>query len=245
MRVTMDGHPAGDVTTAGTFSDRLPVTSVYKDFAITGSLSPRRTVVDIAKCDVCHGRLSVHGNNRTDQPGVCVVCHNPNATDLGQRVAAGAAGEQSIDFKVMIHAIHAGEADKGGFRTTGITVYGYGGRANDFSSVVFPGKLNNCANCHAGTSYELTGTWAAPTANGILGTTTTTSALGAASNLRTSPTAAVCSSCHDSAATKLHMEDSFRAGSFSVTETNIVPENCAYCHGPQGPWDVKSVHGVK
>jgi OmcA/MtrC family decaheme c-type cytochrome len=245
MRVTMDGHPAGDVTTAGTFTDRLPVTSAFKDFAITGAVSPRRTVVDIAKCDVCHGRLSVHGNNRNDQPGVCVVCHNPNATDLGQRVAAGAAGEQSIDFKVMIHAIHAGESDKGGFRTKGITVYGYGGSVNDFSSVVFPGKLNNCADCHDGTSYELTGIWAAPTTNGILGTTTTTSALGVASNLRTSPTAAVCSSCHDSAATKLHMEDPFRAGSFSVTEANIVPENCAYCHGPQGPWDVKSVHGVK
>ena len=39
LRVMMDGHPAGDVTTAGTFTDRLPVTSVFKDFAITGAVT--------------------------------------------------------------------------------------------------------------------------------------------------------------------------------------------------------------
>ena len=49
LRVMMDGHPAGDVTTAGTFSDRLAVKSVFRDFAISGTVSPRRTVVDIAK----------------------------------------------------------------------------------------------------------------------------------------------------------------------------------------------------
>ena len=45
---------------------------------------------------------------------------------------------------------------------------------NDFSKVVFPGKLNDCSTCHAGTSYQLTGIWAAPTANGILGNTIST-----------------------------------------------------------------------
>ena len=250
LRVTIDGHPAGDVTTAGTFTDRLPVTSVFKDFAITGAVTPRRTVVDIAKCDVCHAVLSLHGNNRTDQPGVCVVCHNPNATDLAQRIAAGAAGEQSIDFKVMIHAIHAGESDKGGFRTKGITVYGFGGSVNDFSGVVFPGKLNDCSNCHAGTSYQLTGIWGAPTANGILGTTTSTgaSASDPTDNLRTSPTAAVCTSCHDDAATQTHIQDSGIGGSFSVTQAAIAaaaPEACSFCHGPGKVFDVQVVHGVQ
>jgi OmcA/MtrC family decaheme c-type cytochrome len=249
LRVMMDGHPAGDVTTAGTFTDRLPVTSVFKDFAITGAVSPRRTVVDIAKCDVCHSVLSVHGNNRTDQPGVCVVCHNPNATDLSQRIAAGATGEQSIDFKVMIHAIHAGESDKGGFRTKGIVVYGYGGSVNDFSDVVFPGKLNNCANCHAGTSYQLTGIWAQPTANGILGTTVSTgaSATDPTDNLRNSPITAVCTSCHDDAATKVHIQDPGSGGIFSATQAAIgaaAPEACAFCHGPGRAFDVQVVHGV-
>ena len=269
MRVIMDGHPAGDVTTAGTFTDRLPVTSVFKDFAITGAVTARRVVVDIAKCDVCHAVLSLHGNNRTDQPGVCVVCHNPNATDASQRpkdgtgalngstltssgstVAADGKNEESIDFKTMIHAIHAGESDKGGFRTKGITIYGFGGSMNDFSGVVFPGKLNNCATCHAGTSYQLTGVWAAPTANGILGSTISTGAspTSSADNLRITPTAAVCSSCHDSAVAKLHMQDSFNGGNFSATQAAIAaaaPEACSFCHGPGKALDVQVVHGVQ
>jgi OmcA/MtrC family decaheme c-type cytochrome len=250
LRVTIDGHPAGDVTTPGTFTDRLKVTSVFKDAAITGAVTARRVVVDIAKCNVCHGVLSQHGNNRTDEPGVCVVCHNPNATDRAQRIAAvpPAAGEESIDFKTMIHAIHAGQSSNGGFRTKGITVYGYGGRAIDFSKVVFPGKLNNCTSCHAGTSYQLTGAWGAPTANGILGTTISTPTTDPADNLRITPIAAVCSSCHDSADTKLHIQDSVRGGNFSATQAAIdagAQENCGLCHGPNAVQDVKFVHGVK
>ena len=250
LRATMEGHPAGDVTTAGTFTDRLPVTSVFGDFAISGSVAARRVVVDVAKCDVCHGTLSLHGNNRSEEPGVCVVCHNPNATDRTQRIAAAAAGEESIDFKRMIHAIHAGQASKGGFRTTGITVYGFGGRAIDFSGVVFPGKLNNCAACHAGTSYQLAGIWAAPTAGGILGTTINSGAdpAGSADNLRISPTAAVCSSCHDGAATQAHMQDAFNGGLFSVTQAAIgaaAEENCSFCHGAGKSFDVKTAHRVQ
>ena len=268
LRVTIDGHPAGDVTTAGSFTDRLPVTSVFKDFAVTGAVTPRRTVVDIAKCDVCHAVLSLHGNNRTDQPGVCVVCHNPNATDASRRpkdgtgalngstlassgstVASDGKNEESIDFKTMIHAIHAGESDKGGFRTKGITIYGFGGSVNDFSGVVFPGKLNDCSNCHAGTSYQLTGTWTAPAAGGILGNTISSGTLATdpADNLRISPTAAVCSSCHDSALAKNHMQDPNMGGSFSVTQAaiNASSEHCVLCHGVGSFADVQTVHGVR
>lgn len=258
LRALMEGHPAGDVTTAGTFTDRLAVKSVFKDFAITGTVAARRLVVDIAKCDVCHDVLSLHGNNRTDEPGVCVVCHNPNATDAARRPTAagvltgGTDGklEESIDFKTMIHGIHAGQTGKGGFRTKGITIYGFGGSVNDFSGVVFPGKLNDCSTCHAGTSYQLTGVWAAPTANGILGSTISTGAstTSSADNLRITPIAAVCSSCHDSAVAKTHMQDAFNGGNFSVTQAAInaaAPEACSFCHGPGRALDVQVMHGVK
>jgi OmcA/MtrC family decaheme c-type cytochrome len=258
LRALMEGHPAGDVTTAGTFADRLPVKSVFKDFAITGSVTARRLVVDIAKCDVCHGVLSLHGNNRTDEPGVCAVCHNPNATDAARRPATagvlsgGVDGklEESIDFKTMIHGIHAGQSDKGGFREKGITVYGFGGSVNDFSKVVFPGKLNDCAVCHAGSSYQLTGTWAAPTANGILGSTISTGAstTDPSDNLRITPIAAVCSSCHDTASAKLHMQFGSNGGIFSATQAAInaaTAEACTFCHGPGKSFDVQVMHGVK
>ena len=254
LRVMMDGHPAGDVTTAGTFSDRLAVKSVFRDFAITGTVSPRRTVVDIAKCNVCHDVLSLHGNNRTNEPGVCVVCHNPNATDKGRRTGGGpfadGKAEEAIDFKTMIHAIHAGQASNGGFRQKGIVVYGFGGSANDYSHVVFPGHLNNCTACHTSTSYQLSGLWDAPVANGILGTTinTAASAPDAADNLRITPISAVCSSCHDSAVAITHMQDAFNNGQFSVTQATInggTPEACSFCHGPGRVFDVKAVHGVQ
>jgi OmcA/MtrC family decaheme c-type cytochrome len=264
LRVMMDGHPAGNVTSTGptsddvtvppgTYTDRLPAKSVFRDFAITGSAVARRVVVDISKCDVCHSVLSVHGNNRNDEPGVCVVCHNPNGTDTGRRPAPGAPtadgkAEEAIDFKTMIHAIHAGQRSNGGFREKGIVVYGFGGTANDYSNVVFPGKLGNCAACHAGTTYQLAGIWESPTANGILSNTVTTgaSAGDAADNLRISPTAAVCSSCHDSQVAKAHMESN--GANFSATQatiTSTVFENCELCHGAGRVFDVKTMHGVR
>ncbi len=257
LRVMVDGHPAGDVTTPGTFSDRLAVKSAFRDFAITGTAVARRLVVDIAKCNVCHDVLSLHGRNRTDEPGVCAVCHNPNATDAGRRPATagvltgGIDGklEEAVDFKSMIHGIHAGQASNGGFREKGLVIYGFGGSVNDFSKVVFPGKLGNCTACHTDTSYELTGAWESPTANGILATTTTTavSASDAADNLRTTPTAAVCSSCHDKVGPQVHMTE-VGDGQFAVTQAAInvgAPEICGICHGPGGPVDVKAVHHVK
>jgi len=257
LRVMMDGHPAGDVTTPGVFTDRLAVTSVFRDFAITGTAVARRLVVDIAKCNVCHDVLSLHGANRTDEPGVCAVCHNPNATDAGRRPATGGVLtggidgklEEAIDFKTMIHGIHAGQASNGGFREEGLVVYGFGGSVNDYGKVVFPGILSNCTACHTSSSYQLAGIWASPTANGILGTTTATGASpgDAADNLRITPTAAVCSSCHDRLGPEVHMTG-VGGGQFSVTQAAIdgsAPEICQICHGPGGPVDVKAVHQVK
>ncbi|MDH5533984.1 MAG: OmcA/MtrC family decaheme c-type cytochrome [Betaproteobacteria bacterium] len=261
LRVMMDGHPAGDVSSTGptsdditlppgAFADRLSVKSVFRDFAITGTVAPRRQVVDINKCNVCHDVLSLHGNNRTDEPGVCAVCHNPNGTDKSRRVTGpfiDGKAEEAIDFKTMIHAIHAGQASNGGFREKGIVVYGFGNSANDYRSVVFPGRLSNCTACHTSTSYQLTGIWASPTANGILGNTFNTGAspTDASDNLRISPTAAICSSCHDGATAKVHME--LNGASFSATQAVLngaVVENCAFCHGPGRTFDIKVLHGV-
>ena len=87
-------------------------------FGVTGdgATNPdRREVVDIEKCDDCHKQLSLHGNNRTDEPAVCVTCHNPNATDDRQRGAGDCDAvlgpdDVTIDMKVMIHKIHKGRA---------------------------------------------------------------------------------------------------------------------------------------
>ncbi len=255
LRVTMDGRVMGDVTTAGTFTDRLAVKSAFKDFAIAGAVAPRRTVVDMAKCAVCHDTLSLHGGNRTNEPGVCVVCHNPNATDASQRPATagvltgGVDGklEESIDFRTMIHAIHAGEAANGGFREKGITVYGYGGRAVSFAEVVFPGNLANCTACHTATSYQLGGQWVNTGSSGLLTTTSSTGALpdDAADDLKTTWTAAVCASCHDSSDAAHHMVINGALFNQTLPVASAQVEKCSTCHGVGGDFDVKKVHGVK
>jgi len=59
--------------------------------------------------------------------------------------------EETIDFKHMIHAIHDGSVR--GAAGAPFAIYGFGGSVSNFTDVVYPGQLNRCDACHAGTSY--------------------------------------------------------------------------------------------
>ncbi|MGD2076570.1 MAG: OmcA/MtrC family decaheme c-type cytochrome [Gammaproteobacteria bacterium] len=280
-RVGIEGHPAAP-DEDGAFTLRVPVKSVVMDWSIDGSaVSPRREVVDIAKCDLCHEQLSLHGSNRNDEPQLCVICHNPNATDINVRPktpiadeanpqpgegvpAPGVDGklEEAIDFKRLIHGIHGAEV-----REEGLVVYGFGGSVHDFSEVRFPGIVQDCETCHLEGTYELEGIWETPTLNGILASTVNSApnatvggiATGPGSlaegladqsdDLNISPTAAVCSSCHDSAVAQGHMVVPGGAV-FDQTQQYISDmidgnfETCAVCHGPGRDADVEEVHAV-
>ncbi len=149
---TNDGDPCavdGDCP-GGTCVDpgeRIPVTGTVAYYAISetgGTGEPRAVGVSLEKCASCHGALlSEHGANRNNNLELCATCHNANATDIAGRAQAGAPGETPIDFKTMIHGIHAAN----------ITVYGFGGSVSDYSEVTYPGELNNCGACHVGSSY--------------------------------------------------------------------------------------------
>ncbi|MDP2998683.1 MAG: OmcA/MtrC family decaheme c-type cytochrome, partial [Bryobacterales bacterium] len=118
-------------------------------FSVDGSkVLPRRTVVQIEKCNSCHLQLEFHGRNR-NQTEYCVRCHNVNQTDAAGRPAA-AGPAQAITFKVMIHSIHTG-ADL----TREFAIYSGSGRKFDFSDVRFPGDRRNCAKCHVNGSEQL------------------------------------------------------------------------------------------
>ena len=206
-----------------------------------------------------------------DEPALCVICHNPNATDTGRRPTlttdtTDGKLEEAIDFKRLIHGIHAGaeinyDASEGhGFREKGLVVWGFpgwpcdqlggavGSCEHDFSHVRFPGILQDCETCHKPGTYKLEGDWVLPTDNGILSTTVTTTpdVTTPDDDENISPTAAVCSSCHDSKVAQAHM---IVPGGAVFDQPQgvidgVVVETCSVCHGPGSSFDVEVVHGL-
>jgi len=243
--VAIEGYPKVEINGVMVSA---PVKSAVAYFAIIDTtVTARRTVVDNAKCLKCHETLALHGNNRVNETAICVTCHNPNNTDIGQR-KSDPGGEESIDFKRMIHGIHAA-----GFRTTGIAINGYGRKPIDYSGLRFPGVLNNCKTCHTGTTYRLP--LDAKVAPSVIdtGSTGTTISGGVSvpvpdtdpSNDQViTPIAAVCSSCHDKPAVQTHMVE--KGAQFGVDRTTAAAavELCANCHGPNEALNIDRVHGM-
>jgi OmcA/MtrC family decaheme c-type cytochrome len=184
------------------------------DFSVDGSpIAPRRMVVDINKCNVCHTSLSVHGNNR-NQVKQCVLCHNPTATDADQRPAS-ANPPQGINFAMMIHKIHTGED-----LTTDYTIYGFGGSKNNFNDVRFPGDRRDCDKCHVNSSDT-------PPIGATLAVTDPRGPINPVQ-----PTTSACTGCHTDIA----------AASHALSNTTVLGEACAVCHGADGEFSVDKVH---
>ena len=246
--VAIEGHPALDADNDG-IVDRIAVTNAIKYVTITDAAAvARRTVVNITKCDDCHHQLSLHGNNRTDNPQVCVICHNPNVTDINRRAAATgncATGtvQEPIDFKRMIHKIHGSGEDGSGRVGVPVEICGFGNNPILFE-VLYPGRLKNCEGCHqANTYYPVDGAK-------VLGTTVDVGLDRAAptDDVVISPNAAVCSACHFDSLAAQHMTQN--GGDFGATkaaDSTLISsgvETCNLCHGPGRIADVKLMHEV-
>lgn len=184
-----------------------------------GDPSPRRQVVAVEQCDSCHEELAAHGGIRNNLES-CVLCHNPLATDEAVRPTE-AMPPASIDFKVLIHLIHAGDQQE-----SPPVIYGFGGSLHDFGGVGFPGNLANCASCHVGNSYGL------PLAAAVLPTTVRQ---GESLISSTPAIQSVCTACHDGATVAGHAE-------LETTPSGV--ETCAVCHGPGREFSVSDRHGV-
>jgi len=232
----------------GTTAAELGVQGASLTYAITDPTPvPRTAIVDIAKCDTCHKVLTLHGQNRTDDINLCASCHNPNATDAVQHTAASGAcavgtPDNPIDFKVLIHKIHA-SGDPYAYGTTGVTICSYGGNATTFQ-VLYPSSgnasLGNCQACHnSGTYY--------PDTTAMQGTTIhANNRQILTDDVVISPNSAACSSCHTDTTAINHMTQN--GGNFSATKTATgalnpaSTETCALCHGAGGVADVAVVH---
>jgi OmcA/MtrC family decaheme c-type cytochrome len=218
-------------------------------FAVTdAAATPRREVVARDRCNACHGELAEHGGSRKNVQ-YCLMCHGP--TDVNDERAphpeSGEVHVHSVDFKVMIHKIHAGRALTqayvlGSFPAPSAS--SPGGTPVDFGATRYPGRLADCATCHVGASYTL------PLPAGRLSSKDEIRACNqdpaADANAYCEPASfvvvetrplhpetAVCTSCHDSPSTAAHAE--------VMTSASGV-ESCATCHGPGQLADVERVH---
>jgi OmcA/MtrC family decaheme c-type cytochrome len=228
---------------------RFASVSPMRAFAVTGGEAvPRRAIVDAAKCNNCHYQLAGHGGGRVGAQ-YCTMCHNPNnANDErisrleGQDIVA-----ESVDFRVMIHKIHAGEELSQSYILGGNptpSVSNPLGTPLDFGETRYPRALNDCSGCH------MDGTFGLPMDEGLLSSlvqvrTCTEDPLAdadslcapanwvSAQDIRLPPETSVCTSCHDAPFTLAH------AG---VMTTDDGVESCATCHGNGRELDVSAVH---
>ncbi|HTM21025.1 MAG TPA: OmcA/MtrC family decaheme c-type cytochrome, partial [Kofleriaceae bacterium] len=104
-----------------------------------GDVTVVREVVVDKTCEGCHGTVTAHGGQRqgTQQ---CILCHSPQSVDPDTG--------NTVDFKVMVHKIHAGEqlpsVEAGGM----YAIIGFMQGVHDFSDVRFPRDLRDCDGCH-------------------------------------------------------------------------------------------------
>ena len=190
--------------------------NVVISFSVDGSkVAPHPVEAETQNCNACHYSISAHGGFRNEVQ-YCILCHNPNATDASLRPAAQMPA-QTIDFPVLIHRIHTGVNMESPY-----IIYGFGGSVNDFSGVLFPGDLRDCAKCHVNGYQEVpvpSTRIAVQTPRGFY------NPMG--------PTAAACTGCHTAQDDAAHT---------SLMTDPKLGESCAVCHSSGAAFSVDEVH---
>jgi OmcA/MtrC family decaheme c-type cytochrome len=165
-----------------------------------------RAGVATAQCNTCHDPLRAHGSRF--EVRLCITCHTEASVDeLGR----------SIDFRNMVHKIHAGAALPSVADGPPGSFYGIYSSFGDedvvfarkdedgvVTGVQFPRPLSDCTACHAD----------APTAD----------------YHRQKPSAAACSSCHDDVNASLDETAAGPSGTNHFQERGYPDGQCAACH---------------
>ena len=161
-----------------------------------------RSDTTTAQCNNCHAPLREHGNRR--EVRLCTLCHTEAAVDeLGE----------SVDFRHMIHKIHAGvdlhlvnAGPPGTAYEIGGTVFAEKQDDGSVTGVAFPRAIEECVTCHA----------EGPTAEFY----------------RTKASTGACATCHDD------VNPSLQATSAGPPGTNHAPGayvdgQCSACHASE------------
>jgi OmcA/MtrC family decaheme c-type cytochrome len=207
-------------TTATTVRD-VGFNQLYP-FSVDGSpVSPHAYEYIQQDCNACHYRISAHGGIRQNVQ-YCLLCHNPTNTDSAQRPASQNP-PQTIDFPVLIHRLHAGSNDPTvpDGQLTPFIIYGFGGNANNFSDVRYPGYLGDCGKCHVNQSDF------PPVPPARINVTNPRAFINPSP-----PTTAACTACHTAKDVSSH----------AASNTTSLGESCSVCHGVGTSFSVDQVH---
>ncbi|MBK8742930.1 MAG: OmcA/MtrC family decaheme c-type cytochrome [Betaproteobacteria bacterium] len=213
----------------------------------------RRTVVEAARCNMCHNQLGVapsfHSGARNNPQGCAIGgCHNETRSTGHTGEANTYGGGWALSAKSMIHGIHG--ASK---RTQAFNYEATAKNLKGFGIVAYPGVLNNCEQCHVPGSYDFGNTAnAAATAN-LLWTTDANGDMRNPNNvtpigqspwikilgkgeidyrsdpLVSSPITSACFACHDSMVAVSHFQANGGILLRSVSSiTGATPGVCNY-----------------
>lgn len=185
------------------------------NFSVDGSrVVARRQIVTTEKCNACHSNLVLHGENR-NKVEQCILCHNPEETDVARRPANNQPPE-SINFALMVHRIHAGTEQARDY-----TIYGFGNTPHNYNHIGYPTTLANCSTCHVNNSHT-----AVPAA----GTAKVNDPRGYFNP--TYITTGACLGCHTSR----------DAASHALANTTTLGESCGACHSANSEFSVARSH---
>lgn len=104
-----------------------------------GTVTEQWDSMATATCNSCHDPLALHGGSRREIK-LCVTCHSPQTVDPDTG--------NTVDMAVMTHKIHMGADLPSVQAGTPYQIIGYQQSVHDYSEVLFPQDVRNCANCH-------------------------------------------------------------------------------------------------
>jgi OmcA/MtrC family decaheme c-type cytochrome len=122
--------PVGAASVTKQYFVRVPSPTLAFSMIDSSVPAARRNSVNSAKCNKCHrGTMYQHGGDRVDNEQMCVICHNPSASEKNVRAAGGSVGyrilnpdntvntsatydgktAETYDLRNLLHAIHGAE----------------------------------------------------------------------------------------------------------------------------------------